>query len=1300
MKSILKNIFFGPLLILVWVAPIFCQEPDAVPLPTGVQAVWDMDKVVHETTPTRERICINGLWKWRPALKEETSVPTGGWGYFKVPGPWVGGNDWQKKQSQNVYANPAWKDQNLEGVKTAWYQREITVPSGWAGRRITLSLEYLNSYAAVYVDGKKVGEARFPAGEVDLTPACPPGGKYVLSLYVVAAPLKAIMVSNADTSAPKTAEGSVERKGLCGDVFLTSTPKEARVDDTQILTSVRKWEITFRATLKDLSPDSAYSLRALVTENGQKVKEFQSAPFKGADLKDGLAIFAEKWKPAHLWDLDSPQNQYRLSLSLVANGKIADTAQPISFGFREFWIEGKDFYLNGTRLHLSVEPNANALLGAGMATYAACRETFKRFKDAGFNGVYSHNYGCEPGSHISYAEVLKAADDAGMLYFLAQPHFDQYEWDAADADQTNGYASHAAFYVRVAGNHPSVVMYAMSHNAMGYGGDTDPDQMDGLVEPKRDEWSRRNAERAVKAETIVRRLDPGRIIYHHSSGNMGAMHSVNFYLNFIPVQEMSDFFEHWSAKGVKPLYLCEFGVPLSWDWTMYRGFYKGQREFGSAPVPWEVCAAEWNAQFLGDRAYRIPEAEKRDLRWEAQQFKEGKVWHRWDYPIPISTQVLEEGNEVFAEYFRDNLRALRAWGVSAYCIWDEDQHWFLRNGVDQGRKDFPVDWANLQRPGFSPDYIESRYEGFETSYELSDWVPTAGGKEILKNNGPLLAYIGGKPFKFTSKDHNFLPGEKVEKQLIVINDTRKAVACACSWSLNTPVAMAGNASVTLQPGNQQRVPFMVKLPLGLNPGSYSFSATFQFSNGETQQDSFGLNVMAPAADGKFSGKIALFDPSGETTKTLTGLGISFDPVGADADLSSYDLLLIGKSALSVEGAAPDLSRVRQGLKVVLFEQSSEALEKRLGFRVEEYGLRKVFERVPDSPLLAGLKPENLRDWRGQATLLPPRLKYEMKPEHGPTVQWCGIDVARPWRVGCQGNVASVLIEKPPKGNFLPILDGGFSLAYSPLMEYREGKGMVLFCQMDVTGRTESDPAAEKLVRNILDYASTWKPAPSRTVLYAGEAAGKSYLESLGLTLGTYSGKSLSSDQVVVVGPGGGSKLATHSADVADWLKGGGNLLALGLEEKDANAFLPFKVGMKKAEHIAAYFETQGGNSILAGLGPADVHNRAPRDFPLVSEGAQPVGDGVLAQEAGTHAVFCQLLPWQYGYEKNYGLKRTFRKASVLVGRLLGNMGVAGSTPLLERFHTAPDVGKEKRYLDGFYLDTPEEWDDPYRFFGW
>ena len=136
-------------------------------------------------------------------------------------------------------------------------------------------------------------------------------------------------------------------------------------------------------------------------------------------------------------------------------------------------------------------------------------------------------------------------------------------------------------------------------------------------------------------------------------------------------------------------------------------------------------------------------------------------------------------------------------------------------------------------------------------------------------------------------------------------------------------------------------------------------------------------------------------------------------VEAGADLSGYDILVVGKGALTVDGPGPNLSRVRDGLKVVVFEQTAEALEKRLGFRIAEYGLRQVFPRVPDHPLLAGLNPENLRDWRGAATLLPPRLEYTTSHTFGgPAVEWCGIEVPRVWRCGNRGNVASVLIEKP------------------------------------------------------------------------------------------------------------------------------------------------------------------------------------------------------------------------------------------------------------------------------------------------
>jgi hypothetical protein len=98
--------------------------------------------------------------------------------------------------------------------------------------------------------------------------------------------------------------------------------------------------------------------------------------------------------------------------------------------------------------------------------------------------------------------------------------------------------------------------------------------------------------------------------------------------------------------------------------------------------------------------------------------------------------------------------------------------------------------------------------------------------------------------------------------------------------------------------------------------------------------------------------------------------------------------------------------------------------------------------------------------------------------------------------------------------------------------------------------------------------------------------------------------------------------------------------------------------------------------------------------------AQIVGDGVLAKAEDANVVFCQLAPWQFEGVA-FNLRRTHRHVSFLVSRLLANLGVSGSTPLLDRFHQPVDAAKpEKRWSNGLYLDQPEEWDDPYRFFRW
>jgi hypothetical protein len=1277
-------------------------EEFAVPLPEGVKAVWDLDKAHHETTPTRERICLNGLWRWQPAESDATRTPGGGWGYFKVPGCWPGITDYMQKDSQTVYAHPTWNEGKIRSTTAAWYEREITVPRHWAGRQVTVRLEYLNSLAIVYLDGQRAGEVRFPGGEVDLSGMGRAGGTHRLSLHVVALPLKGVMLSYTDTAAAREVKGSVERRGLCGDVYLVGAPTGARITDVKVDPSVRRRELAIEAGLEGLVPSGHYRLRARVTPSDDRAREFSSSPFTATQLgENGRLKFAERWRPKKLWDIHTSQHTCTLELSLVdGDGRELDACWPERFGFREFWIDGRDFYLNGRRLFLSAVPFDNAQVGAAQATYRAARESLERLQSFGINFVYTHNYGCEPGAHLGFTEILRAADDTGMLLALSQPHFSHYEWPTPDADRTNNYARHAAFYVRAAQNHPAVVMYAMSHNATGYNEDMNPEMIDG-IQDARDSWALRNVRLAQRAEAIVTRLDPARIVYHHASGNLGPMHPINFYPNWAPIQELSDWFEPWATRGIKPVFLCEYGAPFTWDWTMYRGWYRGQREFGSARVPWEFCLAEWNAQFLGDRAFPASEREQANLRWEARQFRAGNRWHRWDYPSDVGSSRFTERYPVFAAYLTDNWRAFRTWGVSAISPWEHGHFWRLREGMDRSRRTLPVDWDSLQRPGFSPDYLAAQYERIDLAFERSDWIATPAAEALFRNNRPLLAYLAGKAARFTSKDHNFLAGDTVEKQIVIINNSRETVPYDARWSFALPRAAAGRRRGSLGAGQQERVALRFALPRTLPPGQYHLDAKIRFGNGETQEDTFAVSVLPSPPVTQPGSKIALFDPRGETAAWLDRQGLRHHAVGPEAELSGYDLLIVGKEALSLSGPAPDIRRVRDGLKVILFEQTAAVLEQRFGFRVAEYGLRQVFPRVPDHAALRGITVDELRDWRGEATILAPRLAYELNPKFSgaPTVSWCGMPVTRLWRCGNRGNVASVLIEKPPRGSFLPILAGGYSLQYSPLLEYREGRGLVLFCQLDVTGRTENDPAAETIARNLLLYAADWMPAPPRRAVYVGEPGGGTFLESIGVAPIPFEGRRLLDDDVLVIGPGGGPRLIPQTAVLADWLKAGGRILALGLAQEDLRAVPQLEATVRETEHISTGFAAFGHDSLFAGVGPADVHIRDPRELPLVSDGARVIGNGVLAEQPGV--VYCQLLPWQFEATNQMNLKRTHRRVSFLLSRLLSNLGVAGSTPLLDRFHRPVDPAHpERRWLEGFYLDQPEEWDDPYRFFRW
>ena len=402
-----------------------------------------------------------------------------------------------------------------------------------------------------------------------------------------------------------------------------------------------------------------------------------------------------------------------------------DIATPVRFGFREFWIQGRDFYLNGTRLYLSLVPLDNAQVGAALATYAGAKESLLRLKSFGINFVYTHNYGCEPGSHLSFAEILRAADDTGMLVALSQPHFSAYDWKTPDADQTNGYARHAAFYVGVAGSHPSVVCYAMSHNATGYNEDTNPQMIDGLSDPRGTGGpattpnSRCAAKPSSSAWTpresfiITPRATSARCT--RSTSTPTSCPSRNWTTGSSTGQLRGSNRWCWLSTARR---LAGIGPCIAAGTT-------ASASSAAPPCRGSIVSPNGTLSSSATRPTRSATGKKPTCAGRRSSSAQGRAWYRWDYPYPVGDARLDEMQPVQAAYTTDNWRAFRTWGLSANSPWEHDRFWKLRDGFQHRRQDLPVDWDNLQQPGYSPDFIDRTYARFDLAYQRSDWVAHA-----------------------------------------------------------------------------------------------------------------------------------------------------------------------------------------------------------------------------------------------------------------------------------------------------------------------------------------------------------------------------------------------------------------------------------------------------------------------------------------------------------------------------------------------------------------------------------------------
>ncbi|HEV7298458.1 MAG TPA: hypothetical protein VGN72_03770 [Tepidisphaeraceae bacterium] len=1153
-----------------------------------------------EITSLRSQMDLTGLWRFVPA-PTGGAAPESGWGWISVPGSWMRNEDIVARGT-----GPAWEGYNGKTLGGAWYERTIDVPADWDGRAIVLELDRVSTDATVFVDGKSVGQITWPTGAVDLTPALTPGKSVTLQLFIVATTDKdevLVMMGNAPGQ-NYTVKATLSSGGLIGPVRLVARPKGAHVTDVFVQPSVRRNEMTVDVELTGITTAGTANWTAeLVDEKGQVEKTFKTeTPLQATPVQRVKMTWP--WADARKWDLEQP-NLY--TLRLTSTGEPVSDAVRQRFGFREFWIEGKNFMLNGTPLRLrpTLASMGQSIAAPDANPNNAVASIMERDKAMGFN--FFEQWPEDPyerGKTAPWAKWYDVADEQGVAVSAITANIGWMGGNVNSPAKMAAFQAAAEREMRKYRNHPSILMWGSSGNALGaFIGPEAVGNREAAAKARAATMKREQPD-ALGAEAIalLKAIDPTRPIFFHNGGAVGDVFTANLYLNLMPLQERSEWLSVYAAKGDMPVMYVEFGTPL------YSSLMRGRNNYGNTTAS-EPFITEYSAGFIGPDAYRLEAPEYRQEL--VRQFKEGQTYAGWHFNKFIRTSPPFQAMQ--AVFLRDTWRTWRTWGITGGMIpWDD-------------------------------------------GYAVIDGKRTVAGDALAENNQPTLAWIAGPADAFTDRSHNYVAGDKVEKQVALLNDTRSEQPYRVSWiaTVNGSKVGGSDASGTLTPGQTLFVPFEFTTPqLQQDKADGSIEMTATIGEAE-QRDTFAFRVFAPMAkrgEGNQAEQVKAFvvDPQGRSKAMLEQLGVSATEWDRKA---SGELLIVGRGALADEPAlTADVEQfAKAGGRVIIMSQPPEFMRKQLGMRVSWRSQRSAFPVDGDHPVLAGLDTEDLRDWRGSSTLVKP---------YPSTAELTGPDQLKSksiypyagWRWGNRGAISTAPIETPHRAGWRPLLVSDFDLAYSPLLELNLGSGRITWNQLDLEDYT-SDPAAMKLARQLINHAATAPLSPRRPTVLMGSDEDAAFLNTVGVEA-TRVDAVPNPDHLLIVG----RSTKPDNDTLRKFLSAGGRALFLPRVSAEPVLGLNFvqeTAADLKAPEVADWAET-------AGLTTADLRWRAATDAWLVGPGAESTAGGQIARlEVGEGvAVFSQVDPDRFDADtKTYFRKTRWRQTGAL-SQLLANLGAS------------------------------------------
>ena len=364
----------------------------------------------------------------------------------------------EKYRDPNNLKLPFWLTPVKYYVGVAWYQKEVTIPSNWKGKRIVLFLERPHIETRVWANNKEIGmQNSLSVPHVyDLTECLKPG-KNTLSIRIDNR-IKDIDVGKDSHSITDQTQGNWN--GIVGKIELQTMPK-SYIADVQVFPDIKNK----KARVKLLLQGNSSGTVILEANSFNSEMQHRVAPVSQSYEINKDSLYMEIELPMgeemQTWDEFHP-TLYQLKITMKS-GKNETDVKEVQFGMREFTIKNTYFYVNNRKIVLrgTVENCVFPLTGYPSMDVESWERIFRICRNFGLNHMRFHSY-CPPEA------AFKAADLVGFYLQPEGPSWPNHGSSLGDGKPVDKYLEEEAKrIVKNYGNHPSFCMFAIGNEPRG-----------------------------------------------------------------------------------------------------------------------------------------------------------------------------------------------------------------------------------------------------------------------------------------------------------------------------------------------------------------------------------------------------------------------------------------------------------------------------------------------------------------------------------------------------------------------------------------------------------------------------------------------------------------------------------------------------------------------------------------------------------------------------------------------------------------------------------------------------------------